>query len=450
MQHFTMTVVGLMTIAGSAAECVGEEIRLRAVRVETLADGIDSGTGGLAIDANGSLFTADFGWRLDGRGKGGDKVFRVTPDGKVSLFCREMRGASGNAIDAKGNLYQSSIGGNFISRVTPEGEVSVLSREGFKSPVGIAIDAKGNLYVNNCGAGSIQKVSPDGTSTVFCKSPLLKCPNGITLAADGNFYVANFANGDVVRVSPQGQASKLVTLPGNNNGHLTFHKGMLYVVARTANQVYQVSLDGTAVPFVGSGKRGKTDGEPLKSSLSLPNDLGFSPDGRFLYINETSPIEGDHRILGPTRVRRVAVVGSEDSQAAAPKASLSDLAWIRGHWRGKALGGEFEETWNPPLGDSIMGMFKHVKDGKVNFYEILTIVPDGDSLTLRLKHFHGNLVGWEEKDKSVEFPLKSISADEARFDGLVFSRLGPNRMDISVETSGGKLLFECHRVRDGK
>lgn len=276
-----------------------------AVAVETLADDIDGGTGGLAIDPDGNLYTADFGWRLGGRGKGGDKVFKVDPKGNVSLFCREMRGASGNARDQAGNLYQSSIGGNFISRVSPEGKVEVFVRTGLRNPVGITIDSDGNLFVCSCGGNSIQKITPEGVVSDFCKSKLLNCPNGITMAPDGNFYVANFSNGDVIRIDAEGQASRLATLPGKNNGHLTCHAGQLFVVARKANQIYRVTLDGKATAFVGSGERGKADGAPLEATLSLPNDIVVSQDGRYMYVNETSPIHGDHRILGPTRIRRI-------------------------------------------------------------------------------------------------------------------------------------------------
>ncbi len=312
---FGLSMIVFGTIATTALALVqepakpGEEVNrfasVRAVSVETLTDGIDGGTGGLAIDSAGNLFSADFGWRLDGKGKGGDQVFKVTPDGQVSLFCRQMRGASGNAFDADGNLLQSSVGGNFISKVTPSGEISVVTREGIKNPVGVVVDNDGNIFVCNCGSASIQKVSPDGNSALFCQSELLKCPNGIVIADDGNFYVANFSNGDVIKIDVKGNASKLATLPGNNNGHLTFHQGYLYVVARTANQIYRVTLDGEATLFVGNGMRGMTDGKPLECSLSLPNDIGVSPDGNFMYVNETSPVDGDPRVLGPTRIRRI-------------------------------------------------------------------------------------------------------------------------------------------------
>ena len=48
-----------------------------------------------------------------------------------------------------------------------------------------------------------------------------------------------------------------------------------------------------------------------------------------------------------------------------PQATMADVEWIQGHWTGEALGGQVEEIWSPPLGDSMMGSFKLVHDGKV-------------------------------------------------------------------------------------
>ena len=121
-------------------------------------------------------------------------------------------------------------------------------------------------------------------------------------------YVCNFGNGDVVQIDHRGHAAKLATLPGGNNGHLNYHRGYLHVLARKDCRVYQVDLAGRVTVFAGSGQRGKQDGEAQESSFSLPNSLIISPDGKSLYVNETSPISGDHRILGPTRIRRIKLI----------------------------------------------------------------------------------------------------------------------------------------------
>ena len=279
--------------------------RLIAGKVSTVLDNIEAGTGGLDIDTQGRLYTADFGWRLDGKGKGGNRLYRVTQKGKLELFHDKLRGGSGNTFDADGNLYQSSIGGNFVSKVAEDGTAEVFCNTGLQAPVGLAFNSKGSLFVCNCGNNTIQEIAPDGTSKRFCTSPLLRTPNGIAAGADDMLYVCNFGDGLVVQIDHEGNATKLATLPGGNNGHLIYHRGYLYVLARKDCRVYQIDLAGRVTVFAGSGIRGKQDGAPLESSFSLPNSLIISPDEKYLYVNETSPISGDHRVLGPTRIRRI-------------------------------------------------------------------------------------------------------------------------------------------------
>ena len=150
---------------------------------------------------------------------------------------------------------QSNITGGFISRISPTGVPTTFVTSGIAGPVGIAVDDTDNLYVANCGNNTIQFVTSTGTSTLFSSDPLYSCPNGIALASDGNLYVANFNNGTVVRVAPDGTASLFATLPGGNNGHITFSRGLLYVVDRGGNRIYQLTLDGTLTLIAGSGVR---------------------------------------------------------------------------------------------------------------------------------------------------------------------------------------------------
>lgn len=143
-------------------------------------------------------------------------------------------------------------------------------------------------------------------------------------------------------------------------------------------------------------------------------------------------------------------LAQDDQQTS--QVGLQDLAWIAGSWQGEAMGGRFEETWSKPTASSMMGMFKFYTDEGIGFYELLTIVPKGDSLVLRLKHFDSQLVGWEEKDDSVEFPFVSKNESEIRFDGLVFQKKGADSMLIKVTVDQGNgpqvIDFHCQRSVD--
>ncbi|MGF1558531.1 MAG: DUF6265 family protein [Flavobacteriaceae bacterium] len=115
-----------------------------------------------------------------------------------------------------------------------------------------------------------------------------------------------------------------------------------------------------------------------------------------------------------------------------PKASLSDVSWIQGHWKGEAFGGITEEIWSPPLGDSMMFSFKLVVDSKVSFYEIGHIQQQGETLLLQLKHFGGDLKGWEEKDEMENFKLVKLDGNRIYFDEFTFERINTDEINLYV------------------
>ncbi|MBT8213225.1 MAG: hypothetical protein KJN71_08775, partial [Acidimicrobiia bacterium] len=76
--------------------------------VETVVAGIDSGTGGLAIDADGVLYQGDFGYP----DHVGNAVYRITQDGTVETFASvpEMQSLTMTTFGPDGALYQSGYG----------------------------------------------------------------------------------------------------------------------------------------------------------------------------------------------------------------------------------------------------------------------------------------------------------------------------------------------------
>ena len=115
-----------------------------------------------------------------------------------------------------------------------------------------------------------------------------------------------------------------------------------------------------------------------------------------------------------------------------PEAKLSDVSWIAGHWKGEAFGGITEETWSPPLGDSMMFSFKLVVDQKVVFYEIGGIREVDNTLLFQLKHFGADFKGWEEKDETVDAKLVKIEGNRVYFDQFTFEKISDNEINIYV------------------
>ncbi len=127
-------------------------------------------------------------------------------------------------------------------------------------------------------------------------------------------------------------------------------------------------------------------------------------------------------------------------------ANPSIMNWIVGNWKGEAFGGKVRETWTS-LGDGLLiGMFSLVKDDKPVFYEFMTFTEEKGELMLKLKHFHPNLVSWEEKEKTTNFRFIKKVGNRFYFSGLTFENNGKNSVTIYLAlTQDGKTSEEVFR-----
>lgn len=231
--------------------------------------------GGVSVGPEGSIYVSDFGATL----------WRVSTDGSVEVVDSSLRGSSGNAVDGAGNIYQASFRDNRVVRIDREGNLVDYVTEGLDGPIGIVFDGSSNLYVCNCSGNYIAKVDTQGRATRFAQSPDFDCPNGIALDASGYFVVASFNNGYLVRVSPEGETTTWLEVPEGRNAHVVSTEYGLFVTKIESNRIYRIDRAGKLEPFAGTGELGVDDGPALEATLSRPNGIAVSPDGRALYVN---------------------------------------------------------------------------------------------------------------------------------------------------------------------
>jgi sugar lactone lactonase YvrE len=119
---------------------------------------------GVAVDANGTVYVADYG---------NNRVLKVPP---TDLTCA-------TASDCTTVVSNSTNGSNF-------------------APFAIAVDASLNLYVADGGNNRVVKVPSTCTSSA-CQTTVaagLSSPQGVAVDASGNVYIADYGNNRVVQV----------------------------------------------------------------------------------------------------------------------------------------------------------------------------------------------------------------------------------------------------------
>jgi len=127
-----------------------------------------------------------------------------------------------------------------------------------------------------------------------------------------------------------------------------------------------------------------------------------------------------------------------DDPGSRPPATLKDLSWLVGSWTGDAFGSTFEEVWNPASAGSMVGMWKLMNDDEVVFYELMLIVEEEGSLSLKVKHFTDEFVAWEVKEDFVRFRLVSFDENAVHFSGLSFHRISGDEIHgfIALHSEG--------------
>ena len=135
-----------------------------------------------------------------------------------------------------------------------------------------------------------------------------------------------------------------------------------------------------------------------------------------------------------------------------PPATIDQLGWLAGEWRGDGIDAPATEVYSQALGGQIAGHFVQMdKQGGVAFQELVQIFPRGGSLVYRVRHFNADFTGWEDKSgRFVEFPLVALEPNAAYFAGLTVRRDGDKLVSTVVIRENGKaeeISFRYTRVK---
>jgi gluconolactonase len=152
---------------------------------------------GPAVDARGNVFFSDIA---------GNRILKLAPDGKVSVFRADSGRTNGNTFDAQGRLIscegaEMGPGGRrrMVRTDLDTGAVTVLTEryEGkrYNSPNDVCVDARGRVWFTDprygadrsdleMAAEGVYRIDPDGKVTRVLSQPQIQRPNGIAITPD--------------------------------------------------------------------------------------------------------------------------------------------------------------------------------------------------------------------------------------------------------------------------
>lgn len=192
---------------------------------------------------------------------------------------------------AEGCLLFSDIPGNTIYRLQPEGRVSIF-RQPSGNANGLTCDRQGRLIVCEHGNRRVTRTEPDGAITVladaFADNPL-NSPNDVVVAKDGSIYFTDPPYGikpqqqqqpvqGVYRIAPNGDLTRVVDDFDRPNG-LAFNRAgtQLYIddsSKRRHVRVFDVQASGDLTNGrlfydMASDRDGSPDGMTIDSQGNL-------------------------------------------------------------------------------------------------------------------------------------------------------------------------------------
>ncbi|MEO3407919.1 hypothetical protein AAFN85_28635 [Mucilaginibacter sp. CAU 1740] len=246
-----------------------------------------NGPTGVVANAAGDIFVADFGNHTIRKiatstgivnvyagvsGNSGNNNAVIPATATVAAINPRFNNPAGLALDAIGNLYVADYGNNLIRKIAVDGTISTVAGKSlgnadgtgtaalFNGPRAIAIDAAGNLFVVDANNHTIRKIDASGNVTTFAgtgkagnadgtgKAASFSHPSGITIDANGNLFVADAGNNLVRKITPAGVVTSLAG--SGFSTVITPFNGPSAVVADNAGAVYVANTLGNLIQVI--------------------------------------------------------------------------------------------------------------------------------------------------------------------------------------------------------
>lgn len=125
---------------------------------EIKVEGVTAFINDIEVTPDGTIY----GTQTGSQDESSWKVFKITPDGKTSVFASgaPLRQPNGIAFDPKGNIVVVNIGNNEVLTFSPEGKLLATEHTIDAGNDGLAILPDGTKYVSSVREGTVSRIRP--------------------------------------------------------------------------------------------------------------------------------------------------------------------------------------------------------------------------------------------------------------------------------------------------
>jgi alpha-tubulin suppressor-like RCC1 family protein/sugar lactone lactonase YvrE len=191
---------------------------------------------GVAVDSAGDVYIAD---------TGNNRVVKITPKGKQTVFATGFNAPTRLRVDDAGNVYVADTGNNRVVRITPGGTMTTIGT-GLNGPIGVAVDQSGDVFIGDTGNNRVVEVDTSGAQRVVPTTGLLG-PQGVAVDSDGDLYIDDGGNNRIVELAlSAGDVQSMVPISGLDNPNDVTVDGLgdIYVSDHDLGEVVTYSPGG--------------------------------------------------------------------------------------------------------------------------------------------------------------------------------------------------------------
>lgn len=164
---------------------------------------------GLAVDANGTVYVADFNNRVV-KLAAGSNTQSVLPFTGLTY-------PQGVGVDAIGNIYVADRGNNRVVKLDAKSNTQAdLPFTGLNHPDGVAVDPSGTVYVTDSDNDRVLKLNSGSSTPTELPFTGLAVPSGIAVDTAGAVYVTDHETGKVVKLDPGSNTPTILPFTGGH------------------------------------------------------------------------------------------------------------------------------------------------------------------------------------------------------------------------------------------